>query len=761
MDEKKREKIQRVIKAEDNWEPIGPTPMPDLSTLRRWDMRLMKTYKPFYAPFCDLCCLCTYGKCDLTGGNKGACGIDIASQQGRIVLIACVMGASTHAAHAKHMIDYLIERYGEDYKIDLGPEVVVEAPIIRTVLGMRPETLGDLRKVISYVLEGIPEGMAATHTGQEGSCLDFESKAMHIGMLDHVALEAADIAQITGFKYPTSVADTPLVDIGWGAIDINRPTICCIGHNAVVTTILIDWLRKLDLYDKVEVTGICCTAHDTARYSDKAKIVGPLSKQVFFLKAGVADLIITDEQCVRCDVPALAKESNAALIATSNKISYGLPDVTNKEVDEIVKMVVEGAQVLILDPEKAGEVAAKVIPQVAQKRKKEIMTREKAQELAKNCTGCEFCNRNCSNLLNISEAVLEVKDGRFEKIARVFAQCIGCGKCDEACPKSIPIIKIMQTGSCESYKMRTGRGPVMDVEIRKVGSPIVLGTIPGVIAFVGCSNFPDEIDVIAEIAEEFAKRKYIICLSGCAAMAASFKKDEDGKTIYEKYPPEVDAGGIVNMGSCVANAHIAGAAMKVANIFAKLPLRANYEVIADYILNRVGAVGVAWGAFSQKAAAIATGANRLGVPVLIGPHGSKYRRLYLSRKEEDDWTVMDGRAKTLVDTKEPSPEHLIIAVESKERAMVTIAKLCIRKNDTPQGRQVKLTHYISLYKKYLGSLPDDLENFVRDEVDIPVVYKKEVMEYLEKVGWKPKPTLSLPTLIGTYESDIPIDAVIK
>ena len=140
--------------------------------------------------------------------------------------------------------------------------------------------------------------------------------------------------------------------------------------------------------------------------------------------------------------------------------------------------------------------------------------------------------------------------------------------------------------------------------------------------------FLRNIDEVAEIAEEFAKRKYIVVLSGCSAMAAGMKKDKDGKTIYEKYPPNFDAGGVLNVGSCVANAHITGAAMKVANIFATLPLRGNYEVIADYILNRVGACGLAWGAYSQKAASIATGCNRLGIPVVLGPHSAKYRRLY-------------------------------------------------------------------------------------------------------------------------------------
>ncbi len=758
----KKEEIYEIIEAEDKWEPIGHTAMPEMTTLRRWDMRLLQTYKPFYAPFCDLCCLCTYGKCDLTGDKKGACGIDICGQQGRIVLIACLMGCSAHAAHGRHLIDHLIERFGEDYKLDLGDEVVLEAPIIRTVMGLKPKTLGDLRTAIEYVERGVVHGVSSTHTGQEGNNLDFESKALHMGMLDLLAMEAADIAQIVGFKFPTSIAETPLVGLGWGSVDKEKPVACCIGHNAFVATVMIDHLRAAGIYDKVEVTGICCTALDNTRYSDKAKVIGPLSHQRFFLKTGIPDLIITDEQCVWCDTPEIARQMGNALIATSDKICYGLKDVTHKTVDEIVKMIVdEGQQVLILDIEKAGEVGAKVLPLIAAKRTKKIITREEAIELAKVCKGCQLCDRVCANLLPLSEALQDVADGNFEKIQRVFARCIGCGKCEQECPRGVEIFKIMQqAASWDSYNVRVGRGPIMDVEIRRVGSPIVLGTIPGIIAIVGCSNFPEEIEEIADIAEEFARRKFIVVLSGCSAMAAGLKKDKDGKTIYERYKPDFDAGCVLNVGSCVANAHILGAAMKVANIFAKLPLRANYEVIADYILNKVGAVGLAWGAYSQKAASIATGCNRAGVPVVVGPHSAKYRRLYLSKKEEDNWTVMDGRTRELVDTQEPSPEHLIIAVESKERAMVTMAKLCIRKNDTHEGRRLKLNHYISLYKQFMGSLPDDLQHFVRTDKDIPTVYKKEVLEYLKKCDWKPKPVLSLPTLIGTYESDIPLEAVV-
>jgi len=759
---RKEQEIRELIKAELPWEPVGPTPMPEIPDLRSWDMRLMKTYKPWYAPFCDLCCLCTYGKCDLTEGRRGACGLDIATQQARIILLACLMGCSAHAAHAGHILEFLIQKHGPDKKIDMGPFIELEAPNIRTVTGLKPETLGDLKIAIEYVYKEITHLLDSTHFGQEGSYLDYESKALHASMLDHVGMEVADIAQIVGFDFPTSVADTPLVDMGWGAIDRSKPTILVVGHNPATSTTVVDYLRENGLYDEVEVGGICCTALETTRYSDRAKIIGPLSRQLFYIRTGIADVIMTDEQCIRTDMPIEADKVDSRVIACLDKAMYGLEDATEWDTEEIVKQMVEDKKhFAILEPKKAAEVATKVALAIAPQRRKEWLTEEEIIELAKKCTNCGMCERVCPNLFSIGDGITEVAKGNLDLIRHQFNLCIGCGKCEQECPNKVPIFKIMQVAaSKETWKIRAGRGAIMDTEIRNVGAPITLGTIPGIVAFVGCSNYPD-IDDVADMVDEFARRKYIVVLTGCAAMVAGMKKDADGRTVYEKYPPDFDAGGVVNIGSCVSNAHISGAAIKIANIFAALPLRANYEVMADYVLNRVGACGVAWGAMSQKAASIGTGFNRLGVPVILGPHSSKYRRLYLSRKGEDDWRVMDARKREIVDSGEPSPEHLAYVAETKEKAMVMIPKLCIRKNDTPQGRSIKLNHYISLYKRYMGGgLPEDLHLFVRRDADIPLVYKKEVRAHLQEIGWQPKEPVGLPTLIGTYPSKVSLDAVI-
>jgi acetyl-CoA decarbonylase/synthase complex subunit alpha len=98
----------------------------------------------------------------------------------------------------------------------------------------------------------------------------------------------------------------------------------------------------------------------------------------------------------------------------------------------------------------------------------------------------------------------------------------------------------------------------------------------------------------------------------------------------------------------------------------------------------------------------------------------------------------------------PTPEHLFYTAETKEEAMVMIAKLSIRPNDTTKGRAIKLTNYIDLHKRFYGTMPDDIHLFVRTAADIPIIMKDEITKILKKKKWKegrvPDPTL-LPRLI--------------
>ncbi|MFX0205468.1 MAG: CO dehydrogenase/acetyl-CoA synthase complex subunit alpha, partial [Candidatus Hodarchaeota archaeon] len=563
-------------------EPMGPTPFPAIKDLRSWDMKLIDRFEPYYAPLCDMCCLCTYGKCDLSQGKNGACGLDLNTQTARIVTTACCVGAAAHIGHTRHLVHALIEKHGPEFRIFLGKGLGVEAPLTRLVTGRKLNTLGDMEEIVDYCAGQLVDVLASIHTGQEGSYKDYESKSLHIGMIDLLGMEIADIAQISAFEsFPKADPDAPLVDIGLGASMTEKPTILVIGHNVMPSTYVIDRMAELGLSEKIDIGGICCTAIDNTRYDSRAKVVGSITQQQRFIRSGAADLVIIDEQCIRADTVQEAQKVGTPVIATTDKACRGLPDMTKEPNSKIVEALVSGKEpgVLIFDYDKLAEVAVEVVQKVAPIRNKKsaLPTIEELKAFADECSGCRNCNRNCPQDLEISEAIAAAAKDDLGKLVKLYNNCVACGRCEDNCPQDAPILSIITAAGAEIMKserakMRSGRGAISDTEIRKVGSPIVFGEIPGIIAPVGCANYPAGPNDLGKYVDEFLKRRYIVTTSGCSAMDISFYKDEEGVTLYEKYGGEFDGGGLVNVGSCVANAHIAGAAVKVASIFARRPL---------------------------------------------------------------------------------------------------------------------------------------------------------------------------------------------
>ena len=80
---------------------------------------------------------------------------------------------------------------------------------------------------MSYVEQQLSHLLSACHTGQEGSYLAFESKALHSGVMDDLAREVGDIAQIVALNMPKGDGDAPLVEMGVGTIDSTKPVVLC------------------------------------------------------------------------------------------------------------------------------------------------------------------------------------------------------------------------------------------------------------------------------------------------------------------------------------------------------------------------------------------------------------------------------------------------------------------------------------------------------------------------------------------------------
>ncbi|RJS49962.1 MAG: acetyl-CoA decarbonylase/synthase complex subunit alpha [Methanobacterium sp.] len=765
----------------------------DYPKLREWDFKLLSHFKPFYAPLCDMCCMCTYGKCDLSENKKGACGINLEKQQSRLVLLTSCIGASTHAAHARDMVDRLLE-HDPERELKYDSSIDITSPIITTLTGIIPQNASDLDQIMACVEKELTNLMASAHTGQEGDYLDFESKALHAGMIDNLSLEIAEIAQINLYDLNKGQEDTPLLEIGMGVIDREKPVILAIGHSIAPGTEIIDYAEKMEVEEDLEICGLCCSAIELGRTSSRSKIVGPISRQLMFIKSGAPDVVVLDEQCIRADIFELCAENHIPIIATSDKCSLGLPDKTDEAPAVIINEILKGELpgVLIRDVKKVGQVAVELSHQVKECRKtaQEMKTSspedlkltqsngrcyicsscgtdcegetlsltehfagqecEDPQALIEECIECGQCDRVCPVMLPLTQAIKDAKTDDKELMASFYGKCVGCGKCSEECSQDMPMVNLIRWAAqdkieAEKFLIRSGRGPIQDVEIRRVGAPIVFGDIPGVLALAGCSNYSQGEKEVALIAEEYLKRGYIVVAAGCAAMDIALYKDEDGETLYEKYSDRFDKGGLLNLGPCVANAHAIGSAIKIANIFARVPLEKNFVDISDYILNRIGVCVIAWGAMSQKAFAIATGANRWGIPTIIGPQASKYRRLYLGNEEEPR-TIKDKRDGSTV-VSEPAPVHLAYSAESMNECMVMTAKMCIRPNDTPKGRLIKLTNYVDIHQKYYGILPSDLVHYIRDEKEIPFKYKDEILNQLKDAGWEPRMAAQEPSIL--------------
>ena len=646
--------------------------MPAITTLRDWDFLLLKRYSPQYLKKEDECSLCTYGPCHINEKKKGVCGIGLNAHLSKMSLFTAVTGAAGHASLAESITSELIEKFGSDYPLKLNDEPL-QTPLIRLICGFKPKVLSEMKKVTSYINREITSLLSVLNMGQEGEWIDFESKTLHAGMLDNLALEVIDMSQIATFKFPSNSPDTPLQNSEFRiqSSEFRNPAILCIGHNSITGIEIMQYLDENNLSEKIDLYGLCCMATDMSR-SPKGgvKIAGNQRDQLKFIKSGIANVIVLDSQCIRTDILHHASKMGIPVVATNPECSLGLPDRTGDKTEKIVDDLISQreAGVLIFDKKKIAQVAAET-----------------------------------------SIKRIKIPNSKFQ----------------------IP-----------NHKISVGRGAISDIEIKNVAPPIVMGEIPGIIGFLGCPNYSHE-NGLLEMARALIDRDYIVTSGGCTAIDLA-EVDADGKSLYEETTGKFDAGGFANLGSCVSASHLLGAAIKIASVMLHRPIDGNYKEIADYILNRVGVVIIIWGPMSQKAYATATGANRLGIPVIFGNKGERYGRM-LEGNKSCGWEVTDMRNKREVFAG-PTPAHLMTTADSPSEALTLAAKLCMRPNDTSKGRQTKLKNYIELDKLFSGSsLPDDIRLFVRTKYDIPPKYEDNVYDKLKKMDWKtvwiPDPTL--------------------
>ncbi|MCL4490564.1 MAG: acetyl-CoA decarbonylase/synthase complex subunit alpha [Nitrospirae bacterium] len=758
-----------------------------ITGMRAWDMLLLERYGPRYYCVNKTCALCALGPCNLEQGRKGACGQDQEVFAAREALLMSVTGASAHAAHADDIVRRAIAEKGPEFPLDLGEWVHIRMPLTRIVTGLNPHCLADILQVLEYINSRIVRLIAAAHFGGESHLLDLESKTMHAGTMDILAMEVADVAQISVYNFPRGESHAPLKRIGIEDSS-DRPFILCVGHNAEVGYRLVQKADREGLSSSVAIAGLCCTAHDMVRgcagkdngesTGNGPMIAGNMRDQFRFIRSGRADVVIIDQQCIRLDIVREVLLTGAYLIATSDQTCAGLPDETACDTEMLVSRLSEQQvrAVYISDPDKAARLALALAlrkgretkpsarPSVASEEGTDLAQRWQA---AARCVSCGLCSEHCPISLPVAEVLSSAGEavrkasegGKSSDIASLADalgehgnRCLGCGRCNTACPQNIPVMDLLKNDAQKEFPsgwIRIGRGAIDDYEIKSTGPSLVLGDIPGVVAFLTCPEYPDGRGSAAWMARILAERKYIVLAAGCAAMDLGLGED----SLYRRFPGDFDMGGIVNTGSCVSSAHALGALVKVAAIFLHRKLDGNYAEIADYILNRIGAVGLLWGGITPKSFSASAGANRLGVPVIYGPQGRMFRRTLEGSAAVSG--VIDARSGREVNTGR-APVHLSVIAGTKEEALIQTARLCLRPNDTTWGRQIKLRNYIELSELFSGTAPTDLIHHVRVPEDIPEERRESTMELIRAAGWEPSfipdPTLLRELVREGYET---------
>ncbi len=689
------------------------SPFPDIFSFRKWDFRLLERYKPVFVKSDKVCHLCGLGPCKLTppappltkggndgglvrggGGGVGKCGIDETGFKARAILLDAVIGASGHTSHTARLLEDLIKRFGKDCPVSAGLPTNIPTPIITLITGSKPENIGELKDIIAYIEGQLTHLLSSISFGTEASPEDFVSKMLHAGMLDNLAMEIADIAQISAMNMPKGESNSKLINIGLETVDTSKPVILIIGHNSFVAHEIMRLIEGRGLKDKIEVCGLCCAASDGARHSHDFKIIGNQSAQLDVIKSGIADVVILDTQCIRADVVREANKIGSLVIATTQETALGFSDLTDMPLDEAGEYVLKNGKGIILDKKKAAETALNTV---------------------------------------VSAQWSVVRNKK---------------------PKQKP-------EGANYGLLRIGRGPIRDSEIRGIAPSIVMGEIPGIIGIFGCpeeenqkpapagskqgsevkglplnASIRGQKSEVHRFAEEFLARGYIVSTGGCASMDVA-KGD-----LFKDNADSFDSRNLTNLGSCVSASHLIGACIKIARIMCHRKLEGNYEEIADYIINRVGAVVILWGGFTQKAFSSALGMARLGIPVIFGPRFKNYGINLMAK--DNGWRVKDARFKDMVSTG-PAPQSLICYAEIAGDVLPLAAKLCMRPNDTSEGRKAKLKNYIGLYNKGKKRLPPDINLFVRTHYDIPEEVEQKIKHFLQTKDWHstfiPDPTM--------------------
>jgi len=449
---------------------------------------------------------------------------------------------------------YAVKKYTYFEPLNIGKE---ETAIINLLCGYDPIMVGDLKKALRYGNEQIVHLISSTHMGQEASDFDYNSKALHAGMISLLALEIYE--NLRKFLYEKEKRSYNKNEIK---------------GNVVVIGEFIKTFSLLNLPVNIIRLG-----------SDDVNYINSIVNYSYEILKD-ADVVVMGEGNVKCDIIEMAKNVGIPVFVTSSRNFAGLADISNLSVDEIFNKI----------------------------KNKEI----------------------CGGFINSTEKLREV--------ILTFVE-----------PKEA---KNPETAEATGVKNELIKEIKNVIPEKSEKSPIIL--------LFGDANFLDiNRNDLNEILNNFLSKNFVVFTAGDIGFSVELKHEN-----------------LLNLGSKSAGVHlIENLIMKASERIGEIPV-GNFDKIAEYIRNKFNIVGIFLGSTTQEDFSISNGVMRLGIPVIFGSQGIKFRREFrgdvIVDYSKDDY---DGNYNEIFKThpqKNFSFPHLCISAKTKDEIITLIPKMVIR-----------------------------------------------------------------------------------
>lgn len=703
-------------------------PFASSADLADWNNFLLKRYQPLY---------------------KSAKSPDV--YQARKSLGKACDGLASQLVVSRQLLNHTLKIYGADTAVDLGKNITYAdyAPSIALITGVAVHKLSDLDRALAYSEQQFTE-LVTSFNSKQGTIIELEGQSLHAGSMLLLAMSVAEILKLCFFGFITSgnmqiedLEDYPpaATQGGLGAVDNKKACLAFAGDDFLPAWYAVERLKEQGMQDDVEVCGIGSVGCELPRFYDSAKVLSSMTKINKTLGVVKPGVLVYSEGCGMISDLKASLGLGIKLITTSRNQTFGLPDCTEKKIEDIVKDLLAGEQgAAIFDPEKAAVVAVEVVNQYRNNQVQTNINIAESQERCRSSVTCQdACHEACPASFNIRQC-LEADEADLGSLAK---DCDFCGRCEASCPVGIPVRKIIHECEAanlakETFVMRAGRGPVPEPEVRAQAFGLTFGNSPGMVAVLGCGGAGAE-DDLGYIARELASINCIVFTAGCASIeiAKSYNEKEQ-KYIFEQYGASALARNIVNCGGCAAQVHIIDSFSKVVRLGGAVTHYANFIEAADYAYNRICYAAVLWGMQPDRMYTLANAYAQRGVPVIVGPYSAFDYPRFLPGNAYDrsKWQVFQGMTGAEREM-EPAPHHLIIPVETREEAVAMAIKLMARPSDRRDSRFSTLEGYLGLYQRFFGELPEDWYLFVRSEQELPLRLRVKLLNILrDKFGWE-------------------------